>query len=77
MKVRRRTMSDYVVVLYKVVEYRAEIKVSAKDSTEAMTTARDLYSSDTEYVKTINWVVNSEKLAEVGVLLPHAPVSER
>jgi flagellum-specific peptidoglycan hydrolase FlgJ len=77
MKVRRRTMSDYVVVLYKVVEYRAEVKVSAKDSNEAMTKARDLYSSDTEYVKTLNWVVNSEKLAEVGVLLPHAPVSER
>jgi hypothetical protein len=66
-------MSEYVCVLYKVVEYRAEVKVSAKDANEATKKARALYADDTEKeflnleTKELNWVVNSKKLAEVGV----------
>jgi hypothetical protein len=66
-------MSEYVCVLYKVVEYRAEVKVSAKDANEATKKARALYADDIEKeflnleTKELNWVVNSKKLAEVGV----------
>lgn len=59
-------MSEYVCVLYKVVEYRAEVKVSANDANDATKKARAIYSDDTEK-ETLNWVVNSKKLAEVGV----------
>jgi hypothetical protein len=32
---------------------------------------------DDGYNMIVDWEVNTEKLTEVGVLLPHAPVSER
>jgi hypothetical protein len=66
-------VSEYVCVLYKVVEYRAEVKVSAEDANEATKKARALYADDIEKeflnleTKELNWVVNSKKLAEVGV----------
>ena len=71
---------EYIVILYKTVEYRAEIKVEAEDSNAAMEEGKRLYEdgwTDDEGMLANTWAVNNEKLTEVGVLLPHAPVSER
>ena len=71
---------EYIVILYKTVEYRAEIKVEAEDSNTAMEEGKRLYEdgwTDDEGMLANTWAVNNEKLTEVGVLLPHAPVSER
>jgi len=71
---------EYVVILYKTVEHRAEIKVEAEDSNAAMKEGKRLYElqgHDGISTSAPMWVANTEKLTEVGVLLPHAPVSER
>jgi hypothetical protein len=67
---------EYIVILYKVVEYRAEIKIEAKDSNAAMEEGKRMYELQ-GHGGISTWIANNEKLTEVGVLLPHAPVSER
>ena len=62
---------EYIVILYKTVEYRAEIKVEAKDSNEAMNEGKRLYEdgwTDDEGMLANTWVVNNEKLTEIGVI---------
>lgn len=70
---------EYIVILYKTVEHRAEIKVEAKDSNAAMEEGKRMYEDGWTDIGTLanTWIANNEKLTEVGVLLPHAPVSER
>jgi hypothetical protein len=72
---------EYIVILYKTVEYRAEIKVEAEDSNAAMEEGKRMYEDDGTILENpilaAAWIANNEKLTEVGVLLPHAPVSER
>ena len=62
---------EYIVILYKTVEYRAEIKVEAKDSNAAMEEGKRLYEdgwTDDEGMLAAAWVVNTEDLTEVGVI---------
>ena len=62
---------EYIVILYKTVEYRAEIKVEAKDSNEAMNEGKRMYEdgwTDDEGMLANTWVVNNEKLTEIGVI---------
>jgi len=62
---------EYIVILYKTVEYRAEIKVEAKDSNEAMNEGKRLYEdgwTDDEGMLANTWAVNNEKLTEIGVI---------
>jgi hypothetical protein len=63
---------EYIVILYKTVEYRAEIKVEAKDSNEAMEEGKRMYEDDGTILENpilaAAWVVNTEDLTEVGVI---------
>ena len=62
---------EYIVILYKTVEYRAEIKVEAEDSNEAMEEGKRMYEdgwTDDEGMLANTWAVNNEKLTEIGVI---------
>ena len=59
-------LKEYTVTLYKTVEYRVEIKVEAEDSNAAMEKGKRVY--DNGYNMIVDWVVNTEKLTEIGVI---------